>query len=251
MTIPLSAPDHALVLVPGLMCDEAVWAPVLPFLQALLPQPIAVQVVDHGHADSLEAMAGQLLAAAPTRFALAGHSMGARVALEVMRRAPERVTRLALLDTGHLPLPPGEAAQAERAKRLELLALAREQGTPAMGRVWVQGMVHPDRLADPALIEGIVTMIGRKPADVFAAQVRALLARPDASAVLQGLRLPTLVACGRQDTWSPLAQHQAMQALVPGAHLAVIEDAGHMAPMERPRDCAQVLAGWLLGSSRA
>lgn len=234
-----------LVLVPGLMCDRTVWEPVLPYLQAARPGLRCI-VADHGPSDTLGAMADRLLAAAPARFALAGHSMGARVTLEVVRRAPERVERVALLDTGHLPLPAGEAGEAEAAKRHALLAIARAEGTHAMGAQWVQGMVHPGRLKDQPLIDAILDMFARKDAEVFAAQIRALLARPDASPVLQSLRVPSLVACGRQDSWSPVPQHEAMHRLAPGSVLEVIEDAGHMAPMERPGETGGVLARWLL-----
>lgn len=230
------------------MCDEAVWAPALPPLRQQQPA-LSTWVADHGRADSLGEMAERILAAAPERFALAGHSMGARVALEVVRRAPERVLRLALLDTGHLPLAPGEAGQAEAAKRHALLAIARAQGTRAMGREWVQGMVHPLRLSDSSLIDAILDMIERKDAEVFAAQIRALLARPDATPLLQGLdtaRMRTLVACGRQDSWSTVAQHEAMHQAAPGSVLEIVEDAGHMLPMEQPAATAAMLARWLL-----
>lgn len=230
-----------LVLVPGLMCDGAVWEPLYPHL----PAGVQCQVVDHGDADSLTVMAQRALDAAPARFALAGHSMGARVALEMARLAPQRVERLALLDTGYAPLAAGEAGAQEKAKRHALLATARSQGVRAMASEWVKGMVHPARLADAALIEDILRMFERKTADIFAAQINALLARPDASGVLQSLAMPTLIACGRQDSWATVAQHQAMQALAPRAVMEVVEDAGHMAPMERPAAFAAVMNRWL------
>ncbi len=230
-----------LVLVPGLMCDEAVWSPLYPHL----PTGVQCRVVDHGDADSLTVMAQRLLAQVPATFALAGHSMGARVALEVARLAPQRVERLALLDTGYKPLAAGEAGQQEVAKRQALLQTARSQGVRAMAAEWVKGMVHPDRLDDAALIEDILRMFERKTADHFAAQIQALVQRPDATAVLQSLAMPTLIACGRQDSWANVAQHEAMQALAPRAVMEVIEDAGHMAPMERPREFAAMMGRWL------
>lgn len=230
-----------LLLIPGLMCNEAVWDPVIPWLSSL----VSCRVVDHGSANSLPLMAQQLLRDAPARFALAGHSMGARVAVEVFRQAPERVSRVALLDSGHLPLPPGDAGEQEKEKRHQLLHIARTQGVRSMARVWVQGMVHPQRLSDAVLIESIVQMFERKTPEIFAAQIQALLDRPDASPVLQALDVPTLIACGDQDLWAPVAQHQAMQNLAPHAVLEVIFDAGHMAPMERPQATADVLLRWL------
>ncbi len=231
-----------LVLVPGLMCDQAVWQPLFPHLDC---KQSNILIADHGAGSSLTRMAEHILSQTAPRFAIAGHSMGGRVALEVMRLAPERVTHLALLDTGHAARASGDAGEAERAKRMALLTIAREQSVRAMALQWVQGMVHPDRLQDADLIESIVAMMARKSADVFAAQIEALLSRPDAAAVLREVKVPTLIVCGRQDTWANVSQHEAMQALLPSADLQVIEDAGHMCPMERPKETAQVLNAWL------
>jgi pimeloyl-ACP methyl ester carboxylesterase len=202
-------------------------------------------VVDHGQADSFEKMAHQILATAPARFHLAGHSMGGRVALEVLRIAPERVAGAALLDTGHLPKLSGSVGEQEVQKRMQLLHVAQQQGVRAMAHEWVQGMVHPDRLNDHELIERILVMFERKDATIFANQLHALIHRPDASDVLSSLRVPTLILCGRQDFWSPPSQHEAMQQLAPHATLAVIEEAGHMAPMERPEAVAAEMLRWL------
>ncbi len=230
-----------LLLLPGLMCDHTVWHPLLPSLSARR----TCVVVDHGDSDDLQDMALRVLATAPERFALAGHSMGGRVALEVCRLAPSRVSHLALLDTGYLPLASGEAGQEEVRKRQALLVKAREQGVRAMAREWVQGMVHPGRLSDGPLIEAILDMFERKSADIFERQLRALVRRPDATQVLEHLAMPTLVQCGRQDSWANVAQHQALHAQVPGAVLDIIEDAGHMAPMERPEAVSASLLRWL------
>lgn len=234
-----------LVLLPGLMCDAGVWEPLYPHL----PAGTTPWVADYGLANSLGAMAALVLQHAPAeRFALAGHSMGGRVAMEVLRQAPQRVSHVALMNTGHLPRAAGEAGAQEAAKRHALLEVARTQGVRAMAQTWVQGMVHPDRLRDAALIEAVVAMFARKNADVFAAQIEALLARPDASDVLHKLAVPTLLQCGAQDSWSPPTQHADMQALAPHAVLGVVADAGHMAPMERPAAVAQGLARWLAGT---
>jgi pimeloyl-ACP methyl ester carboxylesterase len=232
---------QALMLVPGLMCDHAVWDPVIPRLAGQAD----CRVVDHGRASSLVTMAEQVLSAAPARFALAGHSMGARVALEVVRRAPQRVTRLALLDSGHRPRAAGEAGEEEVRKRHALLAIARAQGVRAMAAEWVKGMVAPARLGDAALIGAVLDMFDRKDADHFAAQIEALIARADLSPVLQSLSVPTLILCGREDGWAPVTQHEAMRSLAPRAHLVVVEGAGHMAPMETPQAVAAALADWL------
>jgi pimeloyl-ACP methyl ester carboxylesterase len=230
-----------LLLLPGLLCDEAAWLPVVPHLQEIA----RCRSVDYGDADSLPEMARRVLAAAPAQFAIAGHSMGARVALEVYRMAPGRVNRLALLDTGYQALPAGAAGEQERARRQALVALARAEGMRAMGREWMRPMLHPARLGDAPLVEAILAMVERRTPDQFAAQIRALLGRIDLSELLRSVRVPTLVACGHEDAWSPVAQHQAIAALVPGSRLAIFDDCGHMAPMERPAAVADAIAGWL------
>lgn len=231
-----------LVLIPGLMCDGAVWEPLLP---ALTPGA-ACQVIDHGSASSITLMAQQVLDAAPPRFALAGHSMGGRVALEVLRLAPERVMLLALLDTGYKARASGQAGDEEARKRHELLEVARTQGIRTMASRWVQGMVHPARLGDTTLIEAIVSMFERKTADIFENQIKALLARPDATAVLASAQMPTLVLCGREDSWASISQHEEIAAQVPGkVFLRVVERAGHMSTMEQPGAVAHAMLEWL------
>jgi len=232
---------ESLVLLPGLVCDRAVWEPQI----LALSDRYDCIVADYGGADSLVAMARAALESAPAQFSLAGHSMGGRVALEAMRIAPGRITRLALLDTGYQARPEGEAGEAEARSRYRLLDLALTQGMGAMGREWVQGMIHPGRLQDRELIERILTMIGRKTPGIFAAQIRALLDRPAAEAMLRAIECPTLILCGRQDLWSPLRRHEDMAAMVVGARLAVIEDSGHMVTLERPQAVTEALERWL------
>ena len=219
------------------MCDATFWQP--------LADTLPCQVVDYGDADSITAMAEAVLAVAPASFVVAGHSMGGRVALEAARLAPERVQKIILMDTGYLPRQPGPAGDTEKAGRMALLEVAQKQGVRAMGKEWVKGMVHPDRLSDTLLVEAILTMFERKTSDRFARQQHALLTRPDASPVLVALHIPTLLLCGRQDSWASVAQHTAMQALAPHAQLSVIEDAGHMVLMERPEATIQVLQQFL------
>jgi len=236
-----------LLLLPGLVCDRAVWAQLLPVLDGVAD----CRVADYGELASIPAMAERVLAAAPPRFALAGHSMGGRVALEIMRLAAARVERLAVLDSGFQARPGGTAGLLERDQRQALLALATREGMRAMGLEWLQGMLHPARLADPLLTGAVADMVARHSPQVFAAQIAALLARPDATEVLRSIHCPTLFVCGRQDAWSPLARHVEMAALVAGSRLAVIEEAGHMAPMERPAQCAAQLVAWIQGDSVA
>jgi pimeloyl-ACP methyl ester carboxylesterase len=230
-----------LLLVPGLLCDDTVWAPQ----RAALERQTEVTIARHGSADSLGRMAEQALALAPPRFALVGHSMGGRVALEILAQAPERVLRLALLDTGYEGLAPGADGERERAGRLRLLQIARRQGMRAMGTDWSRGMVHPSRLADAALMDAILDMIERATPDTFAAQIAALLGRPDRTALLSRIGVPTLVLCGHEDAWSPLERHRALAARIPGSVLVDVPDCGHMSTMERPLELTEALIAWL------
>ena len=231
----------ALLLLPGLMCDRTVWAGQI----AALSSSATCVAPDYGAVDSIAAMAQAVLRQAPPHFALAGHSMGGRVALEIIRAAPQRVTRLALLDTGWQARAAGEGGDAEARQRQHLVDVAHASGMRAMGREWVAGMVHPERLGDEGLIETILAMIGRRTPEGFAAQIRALLNRPDATDVLGTIACPTLVLCGRQDTWSPLARHEAMARLIDGSRLEVVENSGHMSSIERPEEVSAALHRWL------
>lgn len=230
-----------LLLLPGLLCDHAVWREQ----QAALADDVHSIVIDYGQADSIEAMARLALAQvqAPT-FSVAGHSMGGRVALEIARLSPQRLERIALMDTGMDPIAQGEAGEREIAGRMSLLKTARERGMRAMGEVWARGMVHESRLDTP-LFEEVLAMIERKTPEIFAAQLKALIERPDARGVLAQLQCATLLLCGREDAWSPLARHEDMHARVPGSTLVVVEHSGHMSTMEQPAAVTQALRDWL------
>jgi hypothetical protein len=231
-----------LVLIPGLMCDDAVWTPLLPWLSGLAT-PI---LVNHGNANSLTVMAEQVLDQVQGPFLMAGHSRGGRVAMEVMRLAPERVLGAALMDTGHLPLAQGEKGQEERQKRQALLDIVQAQGVRAMASEWVKGMVAPSRLSDAQLIEDIVLMFERKSPAIFNQQIQALLARPDGSDALRQALCPVALICGEMDAWSPVSQHEAMGALLRDKPaVQVIKGAGHMCTMETPMAVASALLAWM------
>jgi pimeloyl-ACP methyl ester carboxylesterase len=234
-------PRPCLVLVPGLACDAAVWAPLLPALSAHARPWVAEGAVH----DDIGAMADALLREAPApQFALAGHSLGGRIALEVMRRAPQRVLRLALLDTGWHPLPEGTAGAQECAQRLALVELAQREGMRAMGQRWAPGMLHPQHLGTP-VHEAVLDMVARQSLQRFAAQQQALMRRPDAGEVLDAIACPTLVLCGREDAWSTLERHEQMAARIRAARLAVIDHCGHMSTMEQPQAVGEALVAWL------
>lgn len=223
-------------LLPGLLCDAYVWREQA----ASLGSDRDVHVADLYGFSSITAMAQSVLDRAGGRFDLAGHSMGGRVAMEVVRLAPERVTRLMLLDTGFRPRGAGEEE-----KRMALVDLARQKGMRALAAVWLPPMVHPERTHDAALMAPLTEMVCRASPEIFAGQQRALLDRPDAGPMLGVIRCPTVLACGREDGWSPLAQHDEIQARIPGSRLEVIEDSGHMTTVERPAAVIAAMRRWL------
>jgi pimeloyl-ACP methyl ester carboxylesterase len=236
-----AAKRQTLVLLPGLLCDGTVWEHQI---QSLSDTADCV-VADYGACDSIEAMAEAVLSTQlPDTFALAGHSMGGRVALEIVRRAPPRVARLALLDTGYQARPETEAGAQERNQRLALLDRAKTEGMREMGAQWAVGMVHPAHVDTP-VFEAMLRMIERNSVQRFAHQIEALLRRPDATSLLAHIDCPTLLLCGREDRWSPLVRHIDMREAIPGAHLEVIEHAGHMTTMEQPEAVTRALQTWL------
>ena len=235
----------ALVLVPGLMCDAAVWRAQVNYFG----NKTDIHVAEHAELNSLTDMAQKILDEAPVKFALAGHSMGGRVALEVFRLAPERVTHLALINSGCHALPEGEAAEKERTLRLGFLRLAQAQGVAAMARSWVRNMVYPSRLADAELIDSIVSMFARKSVSIYEAQIQALLNRPEQFPLLAAIRCPVLVLSGQEDLNSPSAVNQEIAGTVPDAELSILADCGHMSLLERPEQVNQHLERWLARSA--
>jgi pimeloyl-ACP methyl ester carboxylesterase len=232
----------ALVLIPGLMCDDGVWSAQIEALRRLR---IDCHVAKHGLSDSLAGMARAVLEAHPGPLAVAGHSMGGRVVFEIARQAGPRLRGAALLDTGYRPMAAGAAGERETEGRLRLLEQAQTQGIGAMARTWLQSMVHPDRLADRALVDAIVAMFERRGVAQFEAQIRALLGRPDAGPVLPHIACPTLLLCGEQDAWATPAQHREMAQLIPGSLFVTVPNCGHMSTMERPEAVNEVLQSWL------
>jgi pimeloyl-ACP methyl ester carboxylesterase len=226
-----------LLLVPGLTCDDAVWrAQTRTFGGAY-----DVRIPDLSGFDSFDAMADAVLALATAQpFALAGHSMGGRVAMQVAARAPGQVQRLALLDTGaHLPTP-GEAES-----RMSLVAIGEREGIEAVIRTWLPPMLAPANRENRALWDEISAMQRRAGVETLKRQQHALLNRRDGFAQLDTVRVPTAFITGALDGWASPEQHRDMQAHVRGSTLTVIEDCGHMAPMEAPEAINAAFAEWL------
>lgn len=230
MTKPL------LLLLPGLMCDEGVWRAQI----AAFETDYEVRVPDFFGLDSFDAMAAASLALADRPFAVAGHSMGGRVAMQVAATAPERVQRLALLDTAAHPPAPEEAQ-----KRLGLVRLGEQKGIEAVVEAWLPPMLARDHRGNRALWDEVAAMLRRAGVATLKGQQQALLNRRDGFAQLDTVKVPTAFIVGAEDAWSPPEQHRAMQAHVPGSTLTVIDDCGHMAPMEAPAAVNRALAAWL------
>ena len=224
----------SILLIPGLLCDGYVWGPLL---DRLGHQGV---VADLTTQDSISQMASDCLVLADGPLAVAGHSMGGRVAMEMARMAPHRIERLALLDTGIHPLSEGEPE-----RRAEMVRLAWEKGMDALADRWLPGMVWHGNHSNARLMSELREMVLRQDPKRHERQINALVGRPDASAYLSKITCPTLLVAGRYDNWSPVSQHEDMLALLPDATLQIIEDAGHFAPVEQPSTVARLLADFL------
>lgn len=223
------------LLIPGLLCDETVWQPLLSILR-----PDSATVANLCSQDDLTQMATDCLAQMPTSFTIAGHSMGARVAMEMARLAPERIKRMVLIDTGIHPLRCGELE-----KRKEIVQFAYDKGMQALADRWLKGMVHAPNLKNMELMQALTSMVLRCDADLHARQIKALSNRPDASSYLAYIKCPVLLIVGKEDQWSPVSQHEDMLNLLPNARLEVIENAGHFAPVEGGEVVAKLIADFL------
>ncbi len=227
-----------LLLLPGLLCDRALWEPQLAGLADIAEMTVGNLTRD----DSLAGMARSVLAAAPPRFALAGLSMGGYASFEIMRQAPERVERLALLDTSARP-----DRREQTQDRLELIKQA-EQGnfkgvTPRLLPRWV----HPSRVSDPELVRTITEMTQRVGREAFVRQQTAIVNRPDSRPGLSRIHCPTLVLCGHEDAATPVELHREMAADIANARLVIVPECGHLSTLERPDTVNTELRRWLAG----
>jgi pimeloyl-ACP methyl ester carboxylesterase len=231
----MARPQH-LLLIPGLLCDGALWRHQIEHLRDILPVTVGDTTTD----DSVPAMAERILAAAPRTFALAGLSLGGYIAHEIMRQAPERVERLALVATN------ARADSAEQTKtRLGLIELAQIGKFKGVTPHLLPNFIHPDRLKDPAVANVVMEMAERVGQEAFIRQQRAIMARKDSRADLEAIRIPTLVLAGRQDVLTPPEMQQEMIERLANGKLVFIEDCGHLPPLERPYATTAVLRYWL------
>jgi pimeloyl-ACP methyl ester carboxylesterase len=225
-----------LLFLPGLLNDAALWT----HQSQALADTVEVHVGDLTRDDNIEAAADRVLAAAPRTFALAGLSMGGYVAQEIMRQAPERVERLALLDTS--ARADTEEKRHNRAELIRLSEMGKFKGvTPRL----LPTLIHPSRLKDPAVADVILDMAERVGQEAFIRQQTAIMNRKDSRPDLAAIRVPTVVVVGRQDALTPVALAAEMAQGIEGARLVVIEDCGHLSPLEQPHAVTAVLRYWL------
>lgn len=219
-----------LVILPGLMCDSRMFGAMMN----LLPGASALDGYYGGH-DRLDAMAAWALDRLPAKAVLFGHSMGGRIALEIVRQAPERVAGLVLADTGIHP-----RGEGEQENRYRLRDVGRAQGFGALVDLWLPPMVAPAN-RKPDILDPLRSMVLDAGQAVFEAQTEALLHRCPVDELLARIDCPALVMTGEHDAWSPPDQHAEIAAAIAGARLRIIEGAGHMAPAEAPRAVADAI----------
>lgn len=225
------------VLVPGLLCTGDLFGPQIAWLGGTGRAAI---VADHTRDETLAGIAARLLAAAPARFALAGLSMGGYVALEVMRQAPERVTRLALLDTSARADTP---AQTER--RHALIAQAEAGDFAGVKAALWPLFVRPERHADAALKARVVAMMDATGAQAFVRQERAIMGRPDSRVGLAAIEIPALVLVGADDALTPPELSREIGEAIEWASVVVVPACGHLATLEDPETVNRAIAAWL------
>ena len=226
-----------LVLIPGLSCDANLYAPQWPALAPGRP----ILVAEHDRDESLEAIVRRLLAVAPDRFALCGLSMGGYAAFEVMRQAPQRVTRLALLDTSAKPATPETNTPRE-----QMISLARKGAFDNVTTLIWQRLVAPSRLSDEPLRLMVRAMADTIGAEGFVRQQRAIMGRPDSRIGLAAIDVPTLVLVGEEDLITPPGEaREIADGIGSNARLVTLPGCGHLSTVEQPAAVTRELLAWL------
>lgn len=220
-----------IVLIPGLISDGFVWSSTQKRLGLT-----NTHVADLTHHDSITDMAKGVLSQADGQLILIGHSMGARVAMEASSLAPERIKGLGLLNTGIHSLREGETE-----KRQSMINLAHASGMQTLADHWLPGMLAEGISPNENTLAELKKMVLRMTPEIHERQMLALLNRPDATKTMQHYKGPLLLLTGRQDLWSPVAQHEAILKLCPQAKLVIVDDAGHFAPVEQPEKVAETI----------
>jgi pimeloyl-ACP methyl ester carboxylesterase len=215
-----------ILLVPGLVSSPRIYAPVVPALWRFGP----VTVANHIRDDTMGAIARRILAEAPPRFALAGHSMGGYIAFEIVRQAPERVAKLALINTQARPDTPEATA-----RRRDMIARAQGGEYRAILDELFPGFVHPSRLGEPALRQLVHDMGDDIGVEAFVRQQTAIISRADSR----------LVLTGDADNTIPNSLSVEMAQGIPAAKLTILTACGHLPQVEQTQACADALVGWM------
>lgn len=226
-----------LLLLPGLLCDQALWADQVEKLDDIAD----CHVTDMTQDITMAGMAKRILDEAPEHFTLCGLSMGGYCALEIVRQAPERVERLALLNTS-----PYADTEERKERRIKHAVLAEAGQFETILDELLPNFIHPDRVAQGPYMEIIRASAHNIGPQAFVRQLSALMSRANSYEMLSHIQCPTLVMCGREDALTPLALHEEMASAIPGAQLVVIEHCGHLTPLERPDVATPALRSWLL-----
>jgi pimeloyl-ACP methyl ester carboxylesterase len=224
------------VLIPGLLCTPRLYAEQIPALWRFG----AVLVADHTRDDSMSGIARRILAQAPPKFALVGLSMGGYIAFEVQRQAPDRVAKLALLDTTARPDAPEQTEQRKR--QIEMARSGRFDG---IAQLLFPRFVAAARHGDRALQEIVRTMADDTGAEAFVRQQTAIMTRIDSRPGLSAIACPTLVVVGADDTLTPPDRTAEMAAALPNARQVVVPDCGHLSPLEQPQAVTDALVAFL------
>jgi pimeloyl-ACP methyl ester carboxylesterase len=225
-----------IVLVPGLLTSPRLFSEQLPAVWRHGPVTIASTT----HDDTIAAIARRILAAAPPRFALAGLSMGGYISLELLRRAPDRIDRLALLDTSARPDTP-ELTERRQAQ----IALVRGGRFAEIADQQFPLLVHPSRLGDPSARDLVRLMADETGPDAFIRQQQAIMGRVDSRPGLGAIGCPTLVLVGDSDQLTPPELSAEIAGSIPGARLVVVAGAGHLTTLDQPDQVTRALVAWL------
>ena len=225
-----------LVLVPGLTCTARLYTPQIVALWPYGP----VTVADHRRDSDIKAIASRILKDAPSRFALAGLSFGGYIAFEMMRQAPARIAKLALLDTSARADTPEQTAG-----RKTQIAMAQTGRYGEIADLSIPRYLHRDRQSDPAMTGIVRQMIDETGAEAFVRQLQAIMSRPDSRPLLASIRCPTLVLVGDADIATPPELNKEIADAVPGAKFVMVPDCAHLSTIEQPDAVNAALADWL------
>lgn len=225
-----------LLFLPGLLCDEALWLHQIKSLKTMAE----CQTADLTKHDSISALAQATLAKAPPKFALAALSMGGYVAMEIMRQAPERVLKLCLCDTSARPDTP-----EQKERRRLLLALAKSGKFKGVTPRLLPTLINAAHLQDEKITGTIMAMAERVGREAFQRQQTAIMNRIDSRPHLHAIRCPVQIIVGHEDVLTPPDRAKEIAAAVPGAQLDLIENCGHLAPLEQPAKVSEIMRKWL------